>query len=316
MHFCVGWPIYRPWRAINNQYHEIMILGKIESLWRFPVKSFQGEKLDQASVDSQGVLGDRAYALIDVETGKVVSAKSVRLFPEMLMCKASYIRTPEQGQELPPIQITLPNGKSTYSDTGSCDRILSDFFGREVRLAREAPEDFTIDQFHPDLENLDPAGNRNISTEQKAGSALFRSMGVESPLSPGSFMDAFPISLMTTSTLDFLHELRPETNFDERRFRMNVIVKTTDRGFVENAWVGKALKTGNSVSLIITMPDPRCVMTTLSQDGIARDNSVLRTLVDHNRLDIIGAGKYPCAGVYAVVGNGGMIRVNDTVETG
>lgn len=97
---------------------------------------------------------------------------------------------------------------------------------------------------------------------------------------------------------------------------MNVIVKTTDRGFVENAWVGKTLKIGHSVPLIITMPDPRCVMTTLGQDGIARDNHVLRTLVDYNRLDIMGAGKYPCAGVYAIVGNGGMIRVNDTVEIG
>jgi len=305
-----------PRRVIYNQNHQIMIVGKIESLWRFPVKSFQGEKLDQAAFDGQGVLGDRAHALIDVATGKVVSAKSVKLFPELLRCKAAYHGTPEQGQELPPVRITLPNGKLTDSDSESCNQILSDFFGREVRLAREAPQDFTIDQFHPDLENLDPAGNRNISTEQKAGSALFNSMGVESPLAPGSFMDAFPISLMTTSTLDYMQELRPETNFDERRFRMNVIVKTADRGFVENAWVGKTLKTGNGVLLIITMPDPRCVMTTLSQDGLDRDNYVLRTLVDHNRLDIIGAGKYPCAGVYAVVGNGGMIRVNDTVEIG
>lgn len=292
-----------------------MNVGKIQSLWRFPVKSFQGEKLDKVEFDSQGVLGDRAYALIDNESGKVVSAKSVKLFPQLLMCNATYLKTPEQGQELPPVQITLANGKLIDSDSKDIDQILSDFFGRDVKLARIAPEDFTIDQFHPDLENLDPAGNRNISTEQKLGSALFKAMGVDSPLPPGSFMDVFPISLITTSALDYMHQLRPETNFNVRRFRMNVVVKTTDPGFVENTWVGKTLKIGNNGSLMITMPDPRCVMTTLSQDGgIPKDNYVLRTLVDHNRLDIMGAGKFPCAGVYAVVESAGIVSVNDTVE--
>lgn len=231
------------------------------------------------------------------------------------MCSASYIKIPEQGQDLPPVRITLANGKLINSDSKDIDQILSEFFGRDVKLARIAPEDFTIDQFHPDLENLDPAGNRNISTEQKLGSALFKAMGVDSPLPPGSFMDVFPVSLMTTtSTLDYLHELRPETNFDIRRFRMNVVVKTIDPGFAENTWVGKTLKIGNNVPLIITMPDPRCVMTTLPQDGIPKDNYVLRTLVDHNRLDIMGAGKFPCAGVYAIVGSAGMVSVNDIVE--
>ena len=67
-----------------------MLLGAIEALWRFPVKSFKGEKLDQVEFDKQGVLGDRAYALIDKETGKVVRAKSVKLFPNLLNCGGVY----------------------------------------------------------------------------------------------------------------------------------------------------------------------------------------------------------------------------------
>ena len=62
------------------------------------------------------------------------------------------------------------------------------------------------------------------------------------------------------------------------------------------------------------MPDPRCVMTTLPQNGIPKDNYVLRTLVSNNRLDIMGSGKFPCAGVYAVVGTAGLVSVNDNVE--
>ena len=289
-----------------------MTVGRIASLWRFPVKSFQGEKLEKVAMDNQGVLGDRAFALIDNETGKVVSAKSVKLFPQLLMCRASYVETPK-GQSLPPIQITLANGKVINSDSQHVDQVLSDFFGRNVTLAQHAPEDFTIDQFHPDIENLDPAGKRNISTEQKLGSALFKTMGADSPLSPGSFKDVYPVSLITTSTLERMQKLRPETNFSERRFRMNVIVKTSESGFVENDWVGKTLQLGNNVPLKITMPDPRCVMTALAQEGLPRDNDVLRTLVAHNRLDIMGAGKLPCAGVYAIVGSPGMVSVNDKV---
>jgi len=288
---------------------------KIESIWRFPVKSFQGEKIDQTQLDSLGILGDRAFALVDKETGKVVSAKSVKLFPDVLMCSASYVQEPQPGAALPPVKITLGDGSIVQSDSEDVDQRLSDFFKRDVALARNAPEDFTIDQYHPDLENLDPAGNRNVTTEQKLGSALFKAMGVDSPLPPGSFMDVFPVSLITTSTLHQMHGLQPETNFDVRRFRMNVVVKTPETGFVENGWTGKTVKIGNNAMLIITMPDPRCVMTTLAQtEGLPKDNNVLRMLANHNRLDIMGSGKFPCAGVYAIVGNGGLIQINDKVE--
>jgi uncharacterized protein len=59
------------------------IVGSVAELWRFPVKSMKGEQLQEVTVTEQGVLGDRAYALIDGETGKVVSAKSVKLFPDI-----------------------------------------------------------------------------------------------------------------------------------------------------------------------------------------------------------------------------------------
>ena len=291
-----------------------MFVGTIEALWRFPVKSFRGEKLDQVEFDKQAVLGDRAYALIDKETGKVVSAKSVKLFPDLLNCGAVYLQTPQLGQEIPPVQITLADGTIVVSDSDEVDQILSDYFGRDVTLARAAPDDYTIDQYHPDVENLDPAGHRDTSVEQKLGSALFKEMGVESPLPPGSCMDVFPISVMTTSTLDQLNELQPESNFDVRRFRMNVIVKTHDPGFVENSWVGSTLTIGNNVQLMVTMPDPRCVMTTLAQNEIPKDTNVLRTLIEHNRLDIMGTGKFPCAGVYAVIEAKGLVRVNDKME--
>ncbi len=65
----------------------------------------------------------------------------------------------------------------------------------------------------------------------------------------GAFLDLFPVSVLTTSTLERLSEFRPQTRFDQRRFRMNVIIGTSEPGFVENDWVGRELTIGDAVHL-------------------------------------------------------------------
>lgn len=289
------------------------IVGSVAGLWRFPVKSMAGEQIEQAELTGQGLLGDRAYALIDSETGKVVSAKSVRLFPNLLGCSATFAEPPRADGELPPVQITLPSGVSVTSDSGDADDVLSAFFGRDVTLARVAPEDFTIDQYHPDVEDVDPQGYRDTVVEQKLGSAFFTEAGLSSPVAIGSFFDLFPVSVLTTSTLHRLSELRPESRFEQRRFRMNVIVDSDETGFIENEWVGREITLGDAVRLRVTLSDPRCVMTTLAQDDLPKDTDVLRTLTRHNMVQVGDGGNYPCAGVYAVVEDHGSVRIGDGV---
>jgi hypothetical protein len=276
----------------------------------------QGERLDQAEITPLGVLGDRAYALIDVETGKVVSAKSVKRFPDLLACRAAFVEPPRPTHDWPAVRITLADGTSVTSEAGDVDCVLSGFFRRDVTLARIAPADFTVDMYHPDVEGADPAGYRDTTVDQKLGAALFDLMGAPSPVPAGSFLDVFPVSVLTTSTVAHLTKLRPTSRFDSRRFRMNVIVGTTGAGFVENGWVGRQLAVGGAVRLGIAMPDPRCVMTTLAQEDLPGDTNVLRTLVQHNRLDIGGGAHYPCAGVYAVVSAPGAIRTGDAAAIG
>src|SRR5918997_2592619 len=203
------------------------IVGAVAGLWRFPVKSMRGERLEQTELTEHGLVGDRAYALIDADTGKVVSAKSGRLFPDLFGCRAAFVEPPRSGGELPPVQITLPDGTSVTSDSGDVDRVLSAYFRRDVTLARAAPDDFTIDQYHPDIEDVDPAGFRDTVVEQKLGSAFFTQAGLASPVPVGSFMDLFPVSVLTTSTLEQLSGLRSQSRFDQRRFRMNAILRTT-----------------------------------------------------------------------------------------
>ena len=270
-----------------------------------------GEQIEQSQLSSRGLLGDRAYALFDNATGKVVSAKSARLFPNILSCRAAYVEPPQPGGEPPPVRITLADGTSTTSDSGSIDRVLSEYFGRDISLIRSAPENFMIDQYHPDIEGLDPEERRDVVVDQKLGSAYFAEAGVPSPVPVGAFFDLFPVSVLTTSTLDRLNEIKPTSRFEDRRFRMNLIVGAKEAGFVENEWIGRELAIGNEVKLMVALSDPRCVMTTLAQNDLPGDTDILRTLVQNNKLQVSDAGKFPCAGVYAVVSTGGTIRVGD-----
>jgi uncharacterized protein YcbX len=287
-------------------------VGTISALSRFPVKSMQGEPLTVAQVTEGGVFGDRAYALVEVDTGKVLSGKTPRFGTQLLGCRAAFVASPRLSDELPPVRITLPDGASVTSDSGDADTTLSKFLGREVTLQRAAPDDFTIDQYHPDIEDLDPEGHRDTVTESKLGAAFFAQAGIPSAVPAGSFLDLFPVSVLTTSTLAQLRSLRPDSRFDERRFRMNVVVDTRDDGFVENGWPGHTLELGDTVRLTVFIPDPRCVMTTLAQDDLPKDNEILRALAQHNRLDVAG-GLWPCAGVYAVVEAAGSTQQGDRV---
>jgi uncharacterized protein YcbX len=286
--------------------------GSVAGLWRFPVKSMAGEQLSEAALTARGFLGDRAYGLVDVETGKVVSAKSAKRFPGILSCRAAFLEAPEVGSDTPPVRIMFPGG-STTSDAADCDHVLTGFFRRRVKLSSVAPEDFTIDQYHPDVAEADPAGYRDTIVEMKLGSALFAEIGAPSPVPVGAFFDVFPVSVISTSTLDQLQQLQPGSRFEARRFRMNVVVETGEEGFVENGWIGQDISLGDGARVRIAMADPRCVMPTLAQDDLPRDNDILRTLVRHNRLEIEPGRRYPCAGVYGVVEQAGEVRLGDRV---
>ena len=67
------------------------VAGAVATLWRYPVKSMLGEEINSSVVTLRGLLGDRAYALVDQTTGKVVSAKNPRKWPDMFRFRAAYV---------------------------------------------------------------------------------------------------------------------------------------------------------------------------------------------------------------------------------
>jgi uncharacterized protein YcbX len=137
--------------------------------------------------------------------------------------------------------------------------------------------------------------------------------GLPSAVGEGSFFDLFALSVITTSSLDQLGELEPQSRVDARRFRMNVSVDTPARRFVENGWLGRSLAIGDDVQIGVSLPDPRCVMPSLAQEDVPRG------LPDPQgpgptQQDRRGGRALPFAGVYAVAEATGTIRKDDRVS--
>ena len=278
-------------------------VGSVTSVWRYPVKSMIGEELGLAHVSNHGFFGDRSYAIVDTTDGKTATAKNPRTWPTLFTFKATCIQTVASDEKMPPVRITLPNGATVTSEHSDLDQILSTALKREVRLMAveqgevkgvqaALPSFWTgrSDEYWPDIEGRD---HRDTTTEFT--------------LPTGTFFDAATIHLLTTATLNQLHEHYPSGNFAIQRFRPNMVVEPLEKmkGFVENSWIGHTVAIGEEVRLTITDPCGRCVMTTLSQGNLPKDPGILRTTLQHND------GK---VGVYARVLRGGTIRPGDRVQ--
>ena len=268
------------------------VVGSIVSLWRYPVKSMMGEELNATEVGKTGLLGDRAYALVDSSDAKVASAKNPRKWPQLFDFHAALADAPRTAVKLPSVRITLPDGTIVTSDQPDINLILSNVLKRQVKLESALAEQrtATAEEYWPDIEGLD---HRDTVTD----------FG----LPVGTFFDCAVAHLLTTATLDRLRALYPDGRFEVRRFRPNIVVETVSgqKDFVENAWIGRTLAIGDAVRLSITGPCPRCVMTTLSQADLPKDNGILRTAAQHNRANV---------GVYALVLQGGKVRRGDSMS--
>lgn len=279
--------------------------GSVVSLWRYPVKSMMGEELNVSAVTEKGLLGDRAFALIDATDGKVGSAKNPRKWANLFDFRASYVTPPSGSEKLPAVSITFPDGTMISSNTDGLNHKLTEVVGRKVFLEkREAgqkelvettfPSPWmdkpSLEEYWPDMEGL---AHRDAVTDES--------------MPEGTFFDYAVIHILTTATIDRLRALYPQGRFEVRRFRPNIVVATplNIQGFIENEWEGKTLAIGEEVLIQVTGPCPRCVMTTLAQGDLPKDHGILRTAARHNQTHV---------GVYGRVLRGGTIRRNDILR--
>ena len=286
----------------------------VAEMWRYPVKSMLGERVDAVDVGDAGFTGDRAYAVIDPATGKVGSAKHPRLWGALLQCEARYLATPRAGAQLPPVAIRLPDGDETGSDDPQVDARLSALFGRPVQLTTVAPEGNGYLAVWPEMDGVIPDDFREQSAVEGAepdGTLTGLSLGVASP--PGTFFDVAALHVLTTATLSRLGELEPTSRFAVERYRPNIVIDAAVEPFAENGWSGAGMRFGDALTASVLIPTMRCIMTTLAQGDLPRDNGVLRTVARHNRVEIPGLGIWSCVGAYATVTTPGRVQLGDEV---
>jgi uncharacterized protein len=324
-YFSVVW--FRLFETLYILENGIMIKVKIREIWRYPVKSMAGEKLESSPVALSGIPGDRGWALRDETAGEIRGAKYL---PKLMECSARYREEPI-GEKIPNVNITLPDGTCIGSDDRDVNLLLTKLLGRPVTLWP-----------------IQPAGNKAHYKRAQRGASIMSRMsrsrmirpylggiirysGLDGPTRemfsrerdeplpdfsimpselfeytspPGTYFDAFPIHLLTTSSLAEMARLSPAASWDVRRFRPNFLIETDAGGLIESGWVGRVLKLGE-VRLKCEMPTVRCGMTTHAQAELRRDPSVLRSIVrdaDQN------------FGIYASIINPGRVSVGDTVE--
>jgi uncharacterized protein YcbX len=269
--------------------HSTTSIGSVASLWRYPVKSMLGEEIASSEVTDRGLLGDRAYALIDPATNKVVSAKNPRKWGAMFGFHAYYDEPPKIDGPPRVAWILAPDGTKLATNQANANAELSRHLGKPVMLASSAPAQPILEGYWPDHEWLESPD---------------RTFNVEMP--PGTFFDCAVVHLVTTATLSRLASLLPTSRFELRRFRPNLLINVPLEavdGFVENDWVERTVQVGD-VQLQIVSPCARCVMTTLPQGDLPKDPDVLRTVVQNNRGNV---------GVLAAVTRVGRIERGDAV---
>src|SRR5205809_5326638 len=113
-------------------------VGSVVSLWQYPVKSMMGEELNASEITLRGLLGDRAYALVDSSDGKVATAKNPRKWPRLFDFRATFVEPARADAKVPPVRIALPDGTTVTSDQRDLHQILSKALDREVTF-RAAP---------------------------------------------------------------------------------------------------------------------------------------------------------------------------------
>jgi uncharacterized protein YcbX len=282
----------------------------VAQLWRHPVKSMIGEQVVRADLTPTGMVGDRAWAVRDELRGGIRGAKKLG---GLMTFAAGYIdpSQPAAGRPSAAVRITLPDGGTVRSDAGDVAERISKALDHQVTLWPLRPPD-DLDHYRrgaPDssdvMEELNGIFGREPG-EPLPDFSIFppEIMEYESP--PGTYLDAYPLLVMTTSALRTLQQQLPDSAIDVRRFRPNVVIDTGDaEGHPELGWVGRQVVIGDVV-LELPHPCPRCVMVTREiDDTLPADRAVLRHIVrdlDQN------------LGVYATVVEPGSIDVGAPVE--
>ena len=284
-------------------------------LWQYPVKSMQGQEVEEILLGPGGVAGDRAYGFVDVESGRLASAKRPRRFGALLDCQARFLSPPTPDGDSPPVEVTFPGGDVVRTDDGGAEltKRVTELLGREVQLISTAPEGIALDELIPQIEGLGENALDAMATEPDSDGDSFIPIPA-AMAAPGTLLDLAAMHVLATSTLTWMADAHPDGDWDPRRMRPNILIDDSAEPGNEDDWLGCDLHIGEQVVVHIVGPTPRCVMTTLAQPGLAKDSNVLKTVARVNMKEMGALGQFPCAGSYAEVVSPGAVRRGDPVR--
>ena len=256
-----------------------MQLGRIAQCWSYPVKSMQGRSVDRLHVGPHGVAGDRAHALVDLDTDRVLSAKSV---PELLEAFAAEDH------------VLLPDGTAVRLDDEDRDAVLSAWLGRRVTVL-----------------SLQQSGGRSyeMTFDPPDDDAEY----VEIPLPEHGFVDLAPLHVVASATLDACGRARPDLDWDVRRFRSNLVIDHEGGPFAEDAWIGSELRIGEDCVLSVDQPTVRSAMPLRAQPALDGRPALGRQRELFAAMNDLHEAFPNHLGVYLGVVRAGAVAVGDTV---
>jgi uncharacterized protein YcbX len=232
--------------------HATTTTARLAAIWRYPVKSLQGEALTEADVDVDGVRGDRRWGIRDATTGRILTG---RREPRLLLAAA---RLGADGEP----EIELPNGQYTYGTGPQTNAALSDWLDRPVTLQAAG-------------------GSPGGTAEYFADAVDDTSSAIEWTMPPGRFVDAMALLVLTTGSLHAAAALHAAGNWDVRRFRPNLLIDIDTDGWIEDGWCGRMLSI-DTVTVVPDQPCVRCTMVTRPQPGLERDLDIYKTVSRHH----------------------------------
>src|SRR5450759_2249080 len=258
------------------------IIGTVESLWRYPVKSMRGEELDEIFAGFSGVYGDRLFAFRSSASPKGFPYFTARDQREMLRFRPRF-RYPDKAAR--PVNLTeaesMPPGANPVSANPA-----------ELMVDVETPDGKTHAIDNPELIDMLRAG-----IDEKHQLTLLRS--------DRAMTDCRPLSIFAVQSARKLGD-EIGTTVDKRRFRANVYLDlTSSDAFAEDEFVGRSLRIGSKVVISVLERDPSCMMITLDHDNGEKAPALLKKVAQaHSGM----------AGVYGAVLAEGMVRKGDSVE--
>src|SRR5213592_2329480 len=258
----------------------MIIVGKIDSLWRYPVKSMRGQELDEAFAGFSGIYGDRLFAFESSASPKGFPYLTAREQQRLLQYRPHF-RHPDKAAR--PINLT-------EAESMGANPVWAD--PSELMVDVETPDEQTLAIDDPALIDM-----LRTNIDQKHQLTLMRS--------ERAMTDCRPVSIFSLQSARQLGE-ETGTPIDKRRFRANVYVDLTSApGFAENEFVGRSLRIGPKVVVTVLERDPRCAMITLDPDTGEKTPAILKKVAQAHE---------GMAGVYGAVMVEGMLHKGEPVE--